>query len=84
MPLEPHPTKPDTLVFRGHPTAMQTAETRSASVERARLAAQKLRDRNQSTWDKTDREVVFAIDALVAHTEWLRLKVRSTSNPSQE
>lgn len=84
MPLEQHPTKPDMLIFRGHPTAMQTAETRSASVERARLAAQKLRDRNQSTWDETDREVVFAIDALVAHAEWLRLKVRSTSNPSQE
>lgn len=23
MPLEKHPTKPDTLVFRGHPAAMR-------------------------------------------------------------
>lgn len=83
MPLEQHPTKPDTLVFRGHPAAMPVAEMGSASIERARLAAQKLRDRNRSTWDEVDREVVFALDALTAHAEWLRVKVRCASNPSQ-
>lgn len=80
MPLEQHPTKPDMLVFRGHPSAMLS---KSATIERARSAAKMLRKRNESRWDETDREIVFAIDALVAHAEWLRV-VRSTSNPSQE
>lgn len=84
MPLEKHPTKPDTLVFRRHPATLRLDEMKSASIEGARAAAKRVRDRNTRTWDEVDREVVFAIDALVAHTEWLLAKVRSTSNTSQE
>jgi hypothetical protein len=47
---------------------------RSASIERARAIADKVRQRNQRTWDEVDREVVFAIDALVAHAEWLYMR----------
>ena len=43
----------------------------SSSVERALSIADKVRQRNQRTWDEVDREVVFAINALVAHAEWL-------------
>jgi hypothetical protein len=46
----------------------------SSSVERARSIADKVRQRNQRTWDEVDREVVFAIDALVAHAEWLYMR----------
>jgi hypothetical protein len=47
---------------------------RSASIERARAIADKVRQRNQHTWDEVDREVVFAINALVAHAEWLYMR----------
>ncbi len=47
---------------------------RSASIECARSIADKVRQRNQRTWDEVDREVVFAIDALVAHAEWLYMR----------
>ena len=46
----------------------------SSSVEHARFIADKVRQRNQRTWDEVDREVVFAIDALVAHAEWLYMR----------
>ena len=47
-------------------------DTKSATIERAREMSQRLRDRNPQTWDELDREVVFALDALIAYSEWLR------------
>lgn len=47
-------------------------DTKSATIERAREMSQRLRDRNHQSWDELDRDVVFALDALVAKAEWLR------------
>lgn len=46
--------------------------TKSATIERAREMSQRLRDRNPQTWDDLDRDVVFTLNALIAHAEWLR------------
>jgi hypothetical protein len=57
---------------------------RSASIERARAIADKVRQRNQRTWDEVDREVVFAIDALVAHAEWLYMRNEQVAAAERE
>lgn len=49
-----------------------TIITKSATVENAREVVKKLHDRNRSTWNDLDREIVFAINALVADSERLR------------
>jgi hypothetical protein len=46
--------------------------TQSASVERAREMLKRLHDRNQRTWDDLDRDVAFAIEALIASAERYR------------
>jgi hypothetical protein len=46
--------------------------TKSAAVERAREMLKHLHDRNQRTWDDLDRDVAFAIEALIASAERYR------------
>ena len=48
--------------------------TKSATIERAREVAQRVRDRNNQTWDELDREIVFAFEALIASAEHHRLR----------
>jgi len=44
---------------------MDGLKMQSECVARARAVVQQLYDRNQKTWNELDREVVFAINALV-------------------
>ena len=44
---------------------MDGLKVQSECVVRARAVVQQLYDRNQKTWNELDREVVFAINALV-------------------
>lgn len=53
-------------------------DNKSATVERAREMSQRLRDRNRQAWDELDRNVVFALDALIAEAEWLRSRTHVT------
>lgn len=46
--------------------------TKSATVERSREMLKRLHDRNQRTWDDLDRDVAFAIEALIASAERYR------------
>jgi hypothetical protein len=50
----------------------------SSSIARARAVAGLLRERNIQTWDDTDREAVFAIDALVSFASMLLNKEKNT------
>lgn len=50
--------------------------TKNATIERAREMSQRLRDRNPQTWDELDREVVFALDALISKAEWLQAQLK--------
>lgn len=50
----------------------------SSSIARAGAVAGLLRERNIQTWDDTDREAVFAIDALVSFASMLLNKEKNT------
>ena len=46
-------------------------KTKSYPIEHARLVSQKVRDRNQTTWDALDREAVMTLDSLISFAELL-------------
>ena len=56
----------------------QPDQMTSSSIARARAVAGLLRERNIQTWDDTDREAVFAIDALVSFASMLLNKEKNT------
>lgn len=53
--------------------------TKSATVERAREMSRLLRERNKQKWNELDREVVFALDALIASAEYHRMRQQTHS-----
>jgi hypothetical protein len=52
--------------------------TKIATVERAREMLKRLHDRNQRKWDDLDRDVAFAIEALIASAERYRFIAHGT------